>query len=203
MDLGKIAESFTRFFIPGLGFTFFLVILPILQLFSYEAYKNIFEELNASIILPLALLFGYIVDNVKLYRYNLSYYKYDSIKEKLINDLNEIKGTNIILKNPDDVLTDIWYEDKNLYDKVFQDRAIWVMIHTTSSITLISSIISLLIIIYKVCLSLNYNIFEWFIPMILLLVSWKSAKHGNEEKLLHHKKLIKLIKEKGKIRNDN
>jgi hypothetical protein len=193
MNLSNIGKSFTRFFIPGIAFSFFVILVPIILMYGLDLFGKHASSINASIFLPLSLLVGYILDNIKLYKYNFDYPNYNEIKKNLVEQMSEAAANKNTTDNPDDLLVHMWLSDNETYERIFQDRAVWVMIHTTSSVMILSGIICTIILTYKSAINNQSTGVLWLIPICFIFVSWLSTITGSKEKLSHHKKLIKAI----------
>ena len=190
-ELGDIGKAFTRFFIPGLTFLGFALVLPFV-LFVDSGFELIKDKLTISFALPIALLLGYILDSIRGYRWTLSYAQYTDEKNMLSSELSKLAGQTA--RNPDYLLSELWLESDETYSRIFGERAEWVMILETSFSLLVAAISCVGIMIYRQFNSLDQQWIVLIMSIVLFLLSWLASRNGVERMKSHNLKLIYAVK---------
>ena len=188
-ELGSLAKSFTRFFIPGLALSIFAILVPLIV---WGRLKIDITTLPSSLLIVASLLLGYVLDAVKGYRWTFCYKKYMRQKLALTVELSNL--VNSSSDNPDDLISELWLQNKEVYERIFQERAEWVMILETA----FSLLIGASVLVVLTCIDyLNLN--DINLPLLLVavgysFVSWLAALNGIDRMAAHDKKLVCAVK---------
>lgn len=122
MDLfSKFTIShFIWYLVPGLG-AFFFIIFPIV-VFSPQIVKSILDAIGPVGLVLVCIIFGFIMDGLRPYRFKCSYKR---IKSKFFSDLQVVVGQKI---NPYLILSNISdLARKNEMTGLNLHHAIWIL----------------------------------------------------------------------------
>lgn len=191
MDLENLTKQFTRFFVPGLAFLIFAVMLPTTAL-GKDLFFGKEPAIGATQAILLSIVAGYVLDSIRGYRFTLSFRAYNGERADLAQALAKAMGEGS--SNPDELLAALWKRDEASYNRIFVERAEWVMILETSFAMLLSSVL-------LICGGLYFH-FEgaspawqlWPIPLVLVLASYLASKNGVERMRAHNRKLVEAVK---------
>lgn len=191
-DGEAIAKTFTRYVVPGLIFIFLALIAP-LSLVEPTLFFGKEPFVGATQVIILSVLTGYVLDAIKGYRWTLSWRAYKDERFNLGNKLEELLGRKGA--NPDYQLTTLWLKDEALYNRIFLERAEWVMILETAFSLLLSSVSLIAVGVY---LQLRTNAPGW--PMwlaapALVAVSILASRNGIDRMKAHNAKVVEAIKD--------
>lgn len=191
MDLESLTKQFTRFFVPGLAFLIFAVMLPTTAL-GKDLFFGKEPAIGATQAILLSIVAGYVLDSIRGYRFTLSFRAYDSERSSLADALAKAVGEGST--NPDDLLAALWKRDEASYNRIFVERAEWVMILETSFAMLLSSAL-----LVSGGLYLHFNGATpawqlWPVPIALTVASYLASKNGVERMKAHNRKLVEAVK---------
>jgi hypothetical protein len=191
MDLESLTKQFTRFFVPGLAFLIFAVMLPTTAL-GKDLFFGKEPAIGATQAILLSIVAGYVLDSIRGYRFTLSFRAYNAERTALAEALARAVGEGS--PNPDDLLAALWKRDEASYNRIFVERAEWVMILETSFAMLLSSALLLGGGLY-----LHFNGATpawqlWPVPAVLALASYLASKNGVERMKAHNRKLVEAVK---------
>jgi len=189
--LDLIIRTFTRFLIPGMSFLIFSVLIP---LWIYDGMRNFKEILNVSSFLILSVVLGYILDSIRAYRLTFSFSAYMKKKNILVNELRKFYK-QIDSNNPDHYLATLWVKDEKTYNRLYNERAEWVMILETSFSLLIGGFSTTIALIYTFWGNIFANWYFFLYPFVLFLASWISSKNGIDRMIAHDLKLLKALED--------
>ena len=82
MDLENLTKQFTRFFVPGLAFLIFDVMVPTTAL-GKDLFFGKEPAIGATQAILLSIVAGYVLDSIRDYRFTLSYRAYDTERASL------------------------------------------------------------------------------------------------------------------------
>jgi ABC-type multidrug transport system fused ATPase/permease subunit len=191
MDLENLTKQFTRFFVPGLAFLIFAVMLPTTAL-GKDLFFGKEPAIGATQAILLSIVAGYVLDSIRGYRFTLSFRQYDIERKILVRTLANVVGEGS--SNPDDLLAVLWKRDEANYNRIFVERAEWVMILETSFAMLISSILLVIGGIYLHFEGKTPTWQLWPVPILLTLSSYLASKNGVERMKAHNRKLVEAVK---------
>jgi hypothetical protein len=126
-------SHFIWYLVPGLGFLFFLF-FP-LVVFSPATAIQIFNSLGAAGLTMLGIVFGFILEGLRLYRFRVHY---STIRTEFFANVQNSIGANLnayfILSHISDVANEKKYTGLNL------SHAIWIMIGHFTIISFLESV---------------------------------------------------------------
>ena len=140
MDAENLMKQFTRFFVPGLSFLVFAVLLPTTAL-GKDLFFGKDPAIGLSQAILLSVVAGYVMDSIKGYRWTLSFKHYNAERASLAKALTA--ATRAEAPNPDDLIAVLWKRDEPSYNRIFVERAEWVMILETAFAMLLSAAVLL------------------------------------------------------------
>ncbi|MGC8898748.1 MAG: hypothetical protein ACP5ON_11030 [Bacteroidota bacterium] len=187
--LDPIIRGFTRFFIPGMSFLIFSVLIPLLVC---DGMKNFKEMLNVQSFLVLSVILGYVLDSIRAYRWTFSFSTYVDRKNTLVNELRKFYK-QIDSNKPDHYLATLWAKDEKTYNRLYGERSEWFMILEISFSLLIGGVLTAVALIVTFLGNNFTNWYFFFLPFVLLLVSWISSKNGIDRMIAHDQKLLKAL----------
>src|SRR5262249_40027499 len=129
MDAESLAKTFTRYVVPGLVFVVLAVVLPV-SVVTPNVFLGKEPLVSPAQLGILAILTGYLLDSIRGYRSTLSWSAYNVEKLRLSTELNTMLGHD--RSNPDDQLAVLWKREEVTYNRIFVERAEWVMILETA-----------------------------------------------------------------------
>ena len=197
----SLIKSITRYLIPGVVFAAIIVYLPLYFFVGYAIFDKI-KLFDWPVVLVLCLASGYMLDSIGAYRYTFGWKDYNKSGVTLIKYLKEEtekQGITFInlskpKDNPDRYLNELWLFDHNLYERLFVERAEWVMILETSFSLWFASIVTTAWIIFELIRNFDVKYFFYFIVVVVLLVlSFISSKTGIQRMLVHDEKVLKAV----------
>jgi hypothetical protein len=147
MDVENLTKQFTRFFVPGLAFMFFCVFLPYALLGgTWPVSKD--ESFSVVEAVLLSVLAGYVLDSIKGYRWTLALRTYNAKKREVAGQLANYTGLSKF-DNPDQHIALLWKKDEATYNRIFVERAEWVMILETSFALLVGALSIGVVALYR------------------------------------------------------
>lgn len=191
-DLDTIAKSFTRFFVPGIAFLVFVVAIPAAT-FGLNLFLGQNSLLGVADVILLSILIGYVLDSIKGYRWTFMLKEYNQKKDELaraLADLSEKKHS----KNPDYHIAILWQHDKKTYNRIFVERAEWVMILETSFSLLVGGFVLTTASVYDYFNQRTFNLPVFALALLSFLSSYLSALNGIDRMTAHNLKLIEAMK---------
>ncbi len=191
--LKLIGKSFTRYFMPGLVFTFFSILIPAYLFFS-AYFNNISSIVTSGNILVLSLVIGYLLDSAGLYKWTLHLKKYNTEKHSLVKSLKEISHFESSNSgDPDSHIHVLWQENEMLYDRIMAERAEWVLVLETAFALLFSSVVVTLLSIYWL-LTDSFNGLILLLPVFGVPLSYLISSKGIQRMQAHNLKLLYAVK---------
>jgi hypothetical protein len=192
-DLGQVLiKSFTRYFIPGLITLVIAVYLPL----YFFTDRQIFVDLklfDVIQVLVFSIVLGYLLDSIGAYGWTLSFRSYKQERQELTNKLKAFLPSTIS-SDPDQYLAQLWLCNEGVYDRLFVERAEWVMILESSAALLLAGIVFLTIPIIKYIFEGNLNYWESIIAIGFFILSYISSRKGVQRMRAHNMKLIQAIR---------
>lgn len=186
----SISKTFTRFFMPGLIFISFSV-LPLV--FLNKELIMLKGNYNLSLIIIASLIFGYLLDSAGAYNWTMHFKKYNVTKEKLSKELSSFSKQES--DDPDSHITLLWLKNEKLYERIFLERAEWVLILETAFALIISSFVVLSYSIYYYIAYEKIQFVNIIIILLELLLSYLISSKGIQRMEAHNSKLIATIKD--------
>ncbi|HJR79838.1 MAG TPA: hypothetical protein VJ821_07185 [Anaerolineales bacterium] len=194
-DLDTITKSFTRFFVPGIAFLVFAVAIPTESL-GIHLFIGQGSLLGVADVILLSILIGYVLDSIKGYRWTFMLKVYKHKKRELARSLEGItrqkEGTN-----PDYYLAVLWKYDEETYNRIFIERAEWVMILETSFSLWVGGVALLAALTYTYFILPTFSLLIFILPILLFIASYLSAINGIDRMNAHNLKLIEALKSIG------
>lgn len=184
-------KQFTRFFVPGLAFLVFAVLVPTTVL-GKDLFFGKDPAIGLSQAILLSVIAGYVMDSIKGYRWTLSFKQYNRERADLARAL--ATATKASSANPDDLIAVLWKRDESSYNRIFIERAEWVMILETAFAMLLSAIALLSGGIYLAASQTPPHWTLWLLPPALLLTSLLASRNGVERMRAHNLKLLEAVK---------
>lgn len=191
-DFESITKQFTRFFVPGLAFLVFAVALPALRL-GFTVLPGTDAPLGLGGAVLMSILLGYVLDAIKGYRWTLMFASYNRKRTALAASLASLAGPGEST-NPDHYIAVLWKQDEATYNRIFVERAEWVMILETSFSLLIGSVILALIEVYALITGTGVLPANVGICVLLLVASFLSAMNGIDRMTAHDLKLLEAMR---------
>jgi hypothetical protein len=121
----------TRYFVPGLVFLVVSLIWP-LTLLDRVSLVHELQLDTVPVGVSLALVFGFILDSIGSYRWTPRFRAYSRYRGFLLSTLARDTGIEDGYADPDDYLTDVFIKKPKTFNRLFSDRAEWVMVLETS-----------------------------------------------------------------------
>jgi hypothetical protein len=192
MDLESLGKEFTRYFVPGLVLLTFAGIVPA-TILGANIFFGADPPIGATQAIVLSIVSGYVLDSIRGYRWTLSLRQYNLERRGLAEKLAALLGETS--PNPDDYLAVLWRKDEPTYDRIFAERAEWVMILETSFAMLISAgiLASGMLYLIFVC-EREFNWYMWIVPVILGTASILASRNGIERMRAHNLKLVEAVR---------
>jgi hypothetical protein len=196
---GIIQITFTRYFLPGLVFYVSAICLPFLVgLGISESFKSAF--FSGQSILVFSAFFGYLLDGIGAYSFHFHFREYEHEKIYLVHELSKISGACKHVEflrgkhnDPDQFNAVLWLKSKEVYERIFVERAEWVAILEAAFSLLISACIFACILLFRISagsLSL-FGVFQFSLSIVLLLCfSHRLSAKGMQRMRAHNIKLI-------------
>ena len=190
-DGEAIAKTFTRYVVPGLIFVFLTVILPACFI---EPHLFLGKEpgIGATQVVILSIFTGYVLDAARGYRWTLHWRTYNSARDKLSEELAVLQDKPAV--NPDELLAVLFVRNEKLYDRIFVDRAEWVMVLETALSLWLSA---LFLTIVGLCLSIGTRtsgLPELLIAPVLVGISYLASRNGIARMRAHNSKVVEAIR---------
>lgn len=186
----NILQSFVRNIVPGFVFSVFCFVIPA-KIIEYEPLD---QFLQFEILVITGVVAGFVLDGFGAYRYTPKFLTYRALKVALIEKLNSVGGNFSSSMNPDMYLADVWASNKDLYDRLFEERAEWVSILSSSFSFLCASFVGLAIFLKFVFLASYPEIpIAAAYTLMCLLVSTQMAATGIGRMKAHNDKFVKAV----------
>lgn len=192
--LGDVGQSFTRYFLPGL---IFVVSVGSVSLLIWNDDNDpaglITGESGTTIqsVVVLSLVVGYLLDSAGAYRWTLHYRSYRKSRGGLSLELARWSVQSAD-KDPDQFISKLWLQDERLYERIFSERAEWVLILESAFSLTVSSLMSA---IY--CLWLFFQAEPSFVWAALsfsqLSLSFLVSQKGIQRMRAHNSKLLAAV----------
>lgn len=186
-----LSKSFTRYFIPGLIFVSFSLILPVLTFYNC-ILSSIKDYVSFPSIFALSLVFGYLLDSAGSYRLTLHYKSYKQEKLKLSKSLSKISANES--NDPDVHISRLWIQNEKLYGRIFLERAEWVLILESAFALLCSSFISFVATIVQFIRKGEISEVAIISIFVLSFVSFFISRKGIQRMAAHNSKLSESLK---------
>lgn len=186
-----LLKSFTRYFIPGLITLAVAVYLPL----SFFTNGKILGNLNlfeAVHVLVFSIVLGYLLDSFGAYGWTLSYRGYKRERSELTNKLNTLLPSTIS-NDPDQYLAQLWLCNEEVYNRLFVERAEWVMILESSCALLLAGTVFTITPVIVLILSRDFKYWAFLIALILIFLSYISSRKGIQRMRAHNMKVIQAI----------
>ncbi|MEL4897766.1 hypothetical protein [Crocosphaera sp. Alani8] len=201
MNLGSIGEllikSFTRYFIPGLVFYIITIFLPLHYLLD-SALKPI-NLTSADIVITMSIMLGYLLDGLGAYAWHPRRKEYKAEKIYLsteLRNLKEIISSQNPNNDPDLYNAKLWYHKKEIYERIFSERAEWVAILNSAFSFLISSfILGLGFVFQLLIIPKRLNYIALLLAIGFFVLSHLLAQKGIQRMKAHDEKLIESIRQ--------
>jgi hypothetical protein len=192
MDIETIAKQFTRFFVPGLAFLFFVIVIPAAFL-GHNLFFGKDATLGPADAVLMSILTGYVLDSIKGYRWTPALRSYTAKKRALASALAQHSQPGAGA-NPDHHLAVLWKRDEATYGRIFGERAEWVMILETSFSLLCGAVALAGVAVYSTFAFKLWVPACWATALLLLAASALSARNGIDRMTAHDLKLIEAVK---------
>jgi hypothetical protein len=191
-DFESIIKQFTRFFVPGLAFLVFAMVLPAVLLGTNLCFG---ENRLIGVVdtLLLSVLIGYVLDSIKGYRWTLMYAAYKRKKVSLVDQLANLSGQEAN-DNPDHHIAVLWRHDETTYNRILVERAEWVMILETSFSLLSGAFVLLAATMYALLTKRPVCFLFFPLPFILIFASYLAAKNGIDRMVAHDLKMVEAMR---------
>lgn len=189
-----LGKSVRRFLLPGLSAFIFILWSP-LKIFNPKLIKDL-GLFDPIFLLISVLLMGYLLDSLGTYRYTLSYKLYEKYFDELLYILRDLKPGERA-KDPDIYISKIWLLERELYERIFTERAEWVMILEFSFCMLLGGIILIILFVINVPSILHNETTRWIafpIGGTLIYLSSVASKKGIQRMRAHDSKVITAFK---------
>lgn len=191
MDIESLTKQFTRYFVPGLAFLIFAVVLPSTAL-GHDLFFGSSAAIGASQSILLAIVAGYVMDSIRGYRWTLSIRRYNAERDGLARLLSAATGKES--PNPDDLIAVLWKQDETTYNRIFAERAEWVMILETSFAMLLSASVLVVGGLYLHFAATTPAWQLWPVPLVLVYASFLASRNGVERMRAHNLKLVQAVR---------
>lgn len=191
MDAENLTKQFTRFLVPGLAFLVFAVMLPTTAL-GKDLFFGKDPAIGASQAILLSVVAGYVMDSIRGYRWTLSIRSYNSERVALLQALEKVIGEGS--PNPDDLVAILWKKEEGTYNRIFVERAEWVMILETAFAMWLSAAALFVGGFYQHFAGNTPSWQLWPLPLALLGTSYLASKNGIERMRAHNLKLIEAVR---------
>lgn len=185
----SLSKTFTRFFMPGLIFISFSI-LPLVFL-NKELIVSLKGNYSLSLIIIASLIFGYLLDSAGAYSWTIHFAKYNRTKDKLSKKLSSFSKKES--DDPDSHITLLWLKNEQLYERIFLERAEWVLILETAFALIISSFVVLAYSIYFYIVYEKIQFISLVVIFIELSLSYLISSKGIQRMKAHNNKLIASI----------
>lgn len=193
VDIESIARQFTRFFVPGLAFVVFVIVVPAAFL-GHNLFLGKDASLGVADGVLISILTGYVLDSIKGYRWTPALKQYNAKKRALATTLAVHTDPSTGM-NPDNHLALLWKRDQATYERIFLERAEWVMILETSFSLLVGGIVLIGIGSYCAFSATECSPLSWPTAVLLLAASVLSSRNGIDRMTAHDLKLVEAVKE--------
>jgi ABC-type multidrug transport system fused ATPase/permease subunit len=191
MDIDLLSKTFTRYIVPGIVFVFLAIVLPV-SVVARDVFLGKEPLISSAQVVVLSILTGYVLDSIRGYRWTLSWQQYNQERAALTERLNEILGHS--RSNPDDQLAILWCRNEAIYNRIFVERAEWVMVLETAFSLLLSAVILIFVGGYLEFYTLTPGWPAWIGTIILVSTSRLASQNGIDRMRAHNLKLLEAIK---------
>jgi len=191
-NLESITKSFTRFFVPGLAFLVFAITIPASTL-GLNVFLGSDSLLSLTDAILLSILLGYVLDSIRAYRWTLKFRDYNHKKYQLTDMLATISGESRGT-NPDHYIAVLWKQDESMYNRIFAERAEWVMILETSFSMLAGAIVLTILFMHALLTGGFISALMIILALLLLMASYLAAENGIDRMFAHDLKLIQAMR---------
>ena len=184
--LQSINKPFTRYFMPGLVFTFFSILLPS-YIFYPELITNSFNLLTYGNVITLSLVLGYLLDSGGFYKWTLHYKSYQKEKKDFAGKLkDQTENPETTSDDPDIYISKLWVTNEHNYNRIMNERAEWVLVLETAFALMFSSIILLSLCFVHFS---DIKIILFILPILFSALSYIISKKGLQRMKAHNSKL--------------
>jgi hypothetical protein len=187
-----LIKSFTRYFIPGLILLFVAFYIPLYFFSDTKIFQNL-KLLELPVILVFSVILGYLLDSIGAYRLTLSYKEYKRAREELVLQAYTL-NPSIRSNDPDKYLGDLWLLNEQLYNRLFIERAEFVMILETSVALFIGAVIIILFSGITFLKESQFKCSSVLIALVLLTGAYISSVKGVQRMRVHNTKMLRAIK---------
>lgn len=142
----------------------------------------------------LSILIGYVLDSIKGYRWTPALATYNRKKKELARSLASLVGREGGSANPDYYIAVLWRQDEATYNRIFIERAEWVMILETSFSLLVGCVILLATTVYIILTGRPVRPVDLVVIPVLFTASCLAARNGIERMTAHDLKLLEAMR---------
>lgn len=198
--LEAISKTFTRFFMPGLIFVAFVIIVPCALILEFTDFVPGDDVGGVGIILS-SLIFGYLLDSAGAYQFTLHARSYNMERSTLLLKLQialgKIKSVAFdpakLPSDPDAYVTELWLKDEKLYDRVFLERAEWVLILESAFALLMSALVSICMTAWNLSMSVKVPAISFLLIITSAAISFLISAKGIQRMKAHNNKLVRAV----------